>query len=142
MWRSGTGAVLALAIAVPVVAGDSKDARPRLALRAAPRIGIVPASILFTAELVGGEAVEEFYCPGVEWNWGDGETSFHEADCPPFGPGVEFNRRFSARHFYRQSGSFEVRLTLRRSGRAVAASRASIMVQSRNLNVSSNLDGF
>ena len=53
-----------LALATPgVVGGDDDDEgdRPELHLRATPRFAFSPASILFTAELKGGDDVEELF---------------------------------------------------------------------------------
>src|ERR1700687_6438798 len=49
-----------------------KDKRPKLTLTARPPIGMSPARIAITAELVGGpNDLEDFYCPTIEWDWGD-----------------------------------------------------------------------
>lgn len=120
--------LLLLALATPGQPSESKNKRPRLDLRASPRIAMSPVNVLLVAELVGGDEAEEYYCPGLEWEWGDGGRSAHESDCPPFEPGVEFTRRFSATHAYRQPGNYQVRVTLRRADRSVAAATASVMV--------------
>ena len=47
--------------------------RPKITLKAQPLIAMAPARVVLTAELVGGaNDFEEFYCPTVEWDWGDG----------------------------------------------------------------------
>src|SRR5262245_9533523 len=100
-WR-GTSMMLsrfsmALALLALASAGTAADGKkPRLDLRASPRIVFSPARVLLTAELVGGEPTEDYHCPGVDWDWGDGTHSFHEEDCPPFAPGMQFERRFTA----------------------------------------------
>ena len=58
-----------------------KGKRPALELRALPRFAFSPANIHFTAELTGGDDVEELYCPDVEWEWGDGGKSQQESLC-------------------------------------------------------------
>jgi hypothetical protein len=90
-----------------------------------------PASVLVVAELRGGEDHEDFYCPELEWDWGDGTRSAHEADCAPYEPGAALERRFSARHAYHVPGSYRVKLTLRRASRPVAAATVSLMVHGR-----------
>ncbi len=56
----------------------------------------------------------------------------YEADCAPFDSKESkesFERRFFARHDYRRAGDYNVKLTLRRSQRAIAAATTSIRVQ-------------
>lgn len=130
MWRGTTGLFLMLALSVPASAG-AKVKKPRLTLRTTPQMAMAPASVLFTAQLFDADAQEDLYCPGVQWEWGDGETSFHENDCPPFGPQAEFDSVFSGRHAYRSGGAYQVRISLVRAGRTVAATRATLLVYSR-----------
>jgi hypothetical protein len=124
------GPLLLLASAVPLIArGDPQPDKPQLNLRASPRMSFSPVSIVSTAELEGGEDVEEYYCPGLEWDWGDGSRSARESDCAPFETGAALARRFTARHVYRSSGSFEITITLRRASRTIARARTSVMVR-------------
>lgn len=143
MWRSGTAVTLVSALTLPAMAGDGgRDGKPKLAMRAAPRFAFAPASVLLTAELVGGEGIEDLYCPALEWSWGDGETSTQEADCAPFGPEAVLERSFSARHAYREGGAFQVRLALKRAGRTVAATTALVTIRSRFGSLTAPADGF
>jgi hypothetical protein len=78
-------AALSLATAVTTAAQDKsakdkdsgdKDKRPKLTLTARPPIAMSPARVSLTAELAGGpDDLEDFYCPTVEWDWGDGTSS-------------------------------------------------------------------
>lgn len=119
--------LLALALATPVLAGPRPN-KPRLDARATPRIAFTPVDVLVVAELNGGDEIEEFYCPALEWDWGDGARSTHEADCAPFEPGTELERRFSARHVFRRAGEYEVKVTLRRAERTLAAASVRVTV--------------
>lgn len=124
-------AALLLALAPPAAPGDSpKGRKPRLDIRPSPRVAFSPVSIYVTAELTGGDDLEDFYCPALEWDWGDGGRSEYQADCEPFESKESFERRFFARHDYRRGGQYSVRLTLRRSQRAIAAATANITVHS------------
>jgi hypothetical protein len=117
-------------LALPAVAGDQERARkPRLELRATPRMAFSPVMVLATAELRGGEPAEEFYCPALEWEWDDGGRSSQESDCPPFAPGVEMERRFSAEHAYRTPGVYNVTVRLKRSDRSIAVATTTIHVR-------------
>ena len=120
---------LSVALAVPAMSGDGRGVKkPRLDLRASPRMALMPVDVLVVAELVGGDAIEDFYCPAIEWDWGDGARSAHESDCPPFQPGMEMARRHSASHAYRRPGEYSVRVTLRRVGRALAAASTLVTI--------------
>jgi hypothetical protein len=127
--RRGLVTALLLTLAVPAAPGvASKGRRPRLDLRASPRIAFTPVSVIVTAELQGGDELEEFYCPALEWEWGDGSRSETASDCEPFEDKESFERRFFARHDYRRAGEYNVKLTLRRSQRAVAIATTTLTV--------------
>jgi len=119
-----------LAIASPGLTGDQdKGKKPRLDLRAIPRMAFSPVNIFLTAELMGGDDVEEFYCPELEWEWGDGGKSVHEADCPPYEAGTKIERRFTTEHEFRRAGIYNVKVTLRRAKRTLAAQSVKITVR-------------
>jgi hypothetical protein len=119
---------LAVALAAPGFA-ETKLKRPRLDVRASPRIAMSPARVVVTVELVGGDDVEDYYCPGLQWEWGDGSRSFQESDCEPFQEGAAVERRYSASHFYGSPGDYNIRVTLSRSDRTLASNSARVMVR-------------
>ena len=131
----GLAVVLALGLlggVGPAEAGDAGNAKkPRLDLRASPRMAFSPVSVLVVAELKGGGDHEDYYCPGLEWDWGDGNLSSQESDCEPFQDGSTVERRFTARHAYRAAGNYSVRLTLRRASRTVAVASVPVVVHGR-----------
>lgn len=137
-WWMGTLAAAALlASGGAALAGDAgKPRRPQLGLRATPRVALRPVEVLVVGQLKGGAELEEFYCPGLEWDWGDGTRSEHEADCEPFAPGAALERFFSARHAYREPGAYSVRLTLRRADRTVAVATASVAIHGLSADAS------
>jgi hypothetical protein len=106
-----------------------KGKRPALELRMLPRFSFSPANVHFTAELTGGDDLEEFYCPDVEWEWGDGGKSEHESDCAPFEEGTKLERHFSADHLYMLSGNYTAKVTLRRAGKTIAAQTLQVVVR-------------
>jgi len=79
---------------------------------------------------VDREDSEEFYCPALVWDWDDGGRSVHEADCPPFASGNTMDRRFIAEHAYRAAGVYNVKVTLKRVHRSVAAATTTVYVRS------------
>jgi len=105
--------------------------RPRLTLRAQPPVGIAPARIVFTAELVGGpNDFEEFYCPTVIWEWGDDTQSESTLDCEPYEAGKsEIRRRFTVEHQFKRSGGFKVFFRLKKRDKPVAAASVNVQIQ-------------
>jgi len=126
-----TSTLTAIIIASLATAGLSaeKTRKPRLDLRAAPRMAFSPVNVLLTAELMGGDDVDQFYCPEIEWNWDDGGKSVHESDCAPLEAGGQFERRFTAQHAFRQAGTYNVKVTMRKANRPVAVATATVTVR-------------
>jgi hypothetical protein len=131
--RAACGMVLAWGLmAATSVSGfdDTKLKKPRLDLKATPRFAFSPVTIFLTAELGGGDDIEEYHCLEVEWDWDDGGKSVHESDCAPFQPGVtKIQRRFTQEHEYRRAGIYNIKATLRRTGKALATSTARVTVR-------------
>jgi hypothetical protein len=118
-------------LAVPAGAEkESKAKKPRLELRATPRFAFSPAFVMFTAELTGGDNVEELHCPELEWYWDDGGKSVQESDCAPFEAGkTEIERRFTAEHEFKTAGTYNVKLTLRKADRRLAETSVRVTVR-------------
>src|SRR5262245_23812150 len=128
-------------IATAVVAAQKSDPskdtkqteakRPKISLRAQPPVGVAPFRVVFTGELQGGaDDFEEYYCPTVEWEWGDLTTSESTLDCEPYEAGKsQIKRRFTVEHTYRNAGAFKVYFHLKRKDKAVASASTTIQVQ-------------
>jgi hypothetical protein len=86
--------------------------------------------VSLTAELVGGaNDTEDFYCPSVEWNWGDGTKSESQSDCEPYRAGKsEIRRFFSVQHIFR-TGDYHVTFRLKRGDKEIAAATADLRIQ-------------
>jgi hypothetical protein len=130
----GAVAVLATFFSTPLTAADAKPEaklkKPRLDVRATPRMAFSPVNVFLVAELQGGDDVEEYYCPEIEWEWDDGGKSIQEGDCPPFTPGTtKIDRRFTAEHEYRRSGIYNIKVTMRRANRSLAVSSVRVTVR-------------
>ena len=125
--------ILAAAVAgppAPITSSEPRLKRPSLNLRATPRMAFSPVNVFFTAELTGGDDVEQYYCPEVEWEWGDGGKSVQESDCAPYEPGVsKIQRRFTADHLFRRAFVYTVSVTLRRNRRSIAKADIKITVR-------------
>lgn len=131
MGRFGAlAAVVALAVAGTSGAGEEKAKKPHLELRASPRMAFSPVNVLLTAELVGGDDVEEYHCPELEWDWDDGGKSVHENDCDPFVPGqTVIERRFTADHEYHKAGVYQIKATMRRNNRTLSIATVKVTVR-------------
>ena len=136
-WSSVTCLLLTVAVGAAAQKPDKdKDPRgeeakrPKLVLKAQPVIAMSPARIVLTAELQGGpNDFEAFYCPTVEWDWGDGTHSESTADCEPFEAGKsEIKRRFTVEHVFR-AGVYKVMFRLKRRDKPLTTATVNIQVR-------------
>lgn len=111
-------------------AKDKDDKRPKVTLRAQPVVSISPSKVTLRAEITGGaNDYEEFYCPTIEWDWGDGTQSESTSDCEPYEAGKsEIKRRFTVEHVFR-AGSHQIAFRLKRRNKAIAMATTTIQVQ-------------
>lgn len=109
---------------------QASDKRPRVLLKAQPVIAMAPARVVLTAELQGGpNDFEDYYCPTVEWDWGDGTESANTSDCAPYESGKsEIKRRFTVEHVFR-AGMYRVTFRLKRRDKVVGLSTVNIQVR-------------
>jgi hypothetical protein len=111
-------------------AADAKPKKPVIEMRVSPRMAFSPVTILVVAELKGGDDIEEYYCPEIEWDWDDGGKSVHEADCSPYEEGVtRIDRRFSMEHNYSRAGIYNVKASFKRAGKTVLAGTIRVTVR-------------
>ena len=77
---------------------------------ATPPVGFTPLRVVVVVDVKdGSDDYADFYCAGVEWDWGDGTISENSSDCDPYEAGKStIRRRFTADHVYRQQGQFKV----------------------------------
>ena len=107
------------------------ETRPKLTLKAQPMMAIAPARIVFTAELNGGaNDLQEYYCPTIEWEWGDDTRSEATSDCEPYEAGKsEIKRRFTVEHQYKHGANYRVVFRLKRGAKSVAQATVNIQVR-------------
>jgi hypothetical protein len=78
----------------------------------------------------GSDDYPEFYCPTVEWDWGDGTMSESSSDCDPYEAGKStIARRFTADHVFRQQGGYRVTFRLKQKNRVVGSASATVQVR-------------
>jgi len=129
---------LAIAASAPLGAaqkGDkSKDQdtnRPRITLRAQPVVEVSPARVVLTAELVGGaDDFQEFYCPSVEWAWGDDTVAESTVDCDPYEAGKsQIKRRFTVEHIFRRAGVYKIYFHMKRKDKMLGSATVTVQIQ-------------
>ena len=110
---------------------QKENPRPRIILRAQPPVGVAPARIVLTAELVGGaNDFEEYYCPTISWEWGDDTRSESTVDCEPYEPGKsEIKRRFTVQHIFREEGTQKVFFRMKRHNKEVGTAWVNVSVR-------------
>jgi len=107
------------------------DPRPKVSLKAQPVIAMSPARVVLTAELTGGaNDFQEFYCPAIEWDWGDDTRSEKSDDCAPYESGkTEIKRRFTVEHVYRRAGNYRISFRMKRHEKIVGAATANVQIR-------------
>ena len=66
--------------------GEAK--KPSLSLRVTPPVGFAPLKTRLVVDVRNGDDdYADFYCPTVEWDWGDGTISANAEDCDPYEAG-------------------------------------------------------
>ena len=136
--QSGVAQALLLAFcAVLLIPSNALQAREQgnkkasLSLKATPSVSFAPSRVVVVAEVKGGaEDSEEFYCPTVEWEWGDDTTSTAEADFDPYSAGKStIKRRYTIEHRYKNPGGFKIILRLKKGPKIIATANALVQVR-------------
>ncbi len=120
---------LVITSSVPAAQSEKKEdrkkepKRPSLSLKATPTTGMVPVRVSATAEFKGGDDdFQDYYCPTIEWNWGDGTVSESSNDCEPYEAGVsQIRRRYTSSHNYKRSGAFRIVFRLKHRDRILTS---------------------
>lgn len=130
------GLVLALAGAVTSAqpqdkSKDDEARRPKIRVRVQPQVAIAPARVTLTAELQGGaDDFEEYYCAGVEWEWGDDTSSESTIDCEPYEAGKsQIKRRYTVQHQFRRPGTYKLYFHLKNKDRILGSGTTTLQVQ-------------
>jgi hypothetical protein len=136
--RSGVAQAFVLAFSAFVLvtsitlqAREQGKKKPSLSLKATPAISFAPARIVIVAEVKGGSNdFEDFYCPSVDWDWGDDTSSTADTDCEPYAAGKsEIKRRYTVEHRYKNPGAYKIILRLKKGDRIVATANTQVQVR-------------
>ena len=131
-------AVSALFVVLAVASGGtssaqrgSDDRKPSLSLKANPPVGFSPLRVRLVVDLKNGASdYQDYYCPSVQWDWGDGTVSENSEDCDPYQAGKsEIRRRYSVEHVFRQAGTYQVFFRFKKRDRVIAAISANVEVR-------------
>jgi len=119
---------------VAAAPGDDKEKKvkgPSVNLKPNPPMSFSPARVTVTAELRGGaDTDEELYCPGLEWDWGDGTISEAKEDCEPFEAGKSaVKRRWINTHTFETAGNYRIVLRLKRGSKSVVSGNTTVQVK-------------
>jgi hypothetical protein len=123
-------ATLAL-VAGAAIAADGEAKKPSISVRANPSAGFSPLKVFISAEIKGGpDDFAEFYCPAIEWVWGDDTRAESSADCDPYEAGKsEIKRRYSVSRIFQTSGNFRVEFRLKQKDKVVGSGSTTIQVR-------------
>lgn len=102
-----------------------------MSVRATPPMGFSPLRVRTVAEVRdGSDDYADFYCPTIEWDWGDGTMSENTGDCNPYEAGKStIQRRFTSEHIYRQGGAYRVVFRLKQKTKVVGSATTNVQVR-------------
>ena len=124
-------AALGVCLAAVLQGQQAEPKKPSLSLKATPPVGFTPLRVVVVVDLRdGSDDYADFYCAGVEWDWGDGTISENSSDCDPYEAGKsQIKRRYTIQHVYRRAGAFRVFLHLKQRDRFMGSAATSVQIQ-------------
>lgn len=123
--------VCALVLATGATSASDDKTKPSLSLKANPATGFAPTRVVLTAEVKGGaNDYAEFYCPSVEWVWGDDTKAESTVDCEPYEAGKsEIKRRYVFDRVFQLPGNFRVEFRLKQKGKVVGSTSTTVTIR-------------
>jgi hypothetical protein len=127
----GLPLLLALAVSAAIAASEKDKGKPSISVKANPVVAFSPARVVVTADIKGGpNDYEDFYCPTVEWWWGDGTTSDQTTDCEPYEAGKsEIKRHFIINRIFESSGDFRIEFRLKKKDKIIAMGSTMVKIR-------------
>lgn len=119
------------ALTAPPAVRDDDKAKPSITMRASPQAGFSPLKVVLTVELKGGaDDFVDYYCPTVEWIWGDETRAESTADCDPYEPGrSQIQRRYTTSRIFQSSGNAKVEFRLKQKNKVVGSGSTRVNVR-------------
>jgi hypothetical protein len=124
-------AVAAVVLAGAVVFASGNEKKPSISLRANPTAGFSPLKVFLAAEIKGGpDDFADYYCPTIEWVWGDDTRAESTTDCDPYEAGKsEIQRRYSVTRIFQTAGNYKVEFRLKQKNKVVGAGSITVQVR-------------
>jgi hypothetical protein len=121
----------ALIVAASAAATASDKIKPSVSLRASPQTGFAPTRVVLTAEIKGGaDDYADYYCPTIEWVWGDDTKAESKIDCEPYEAGKsEIKRRYVFDRVFQTPGNFRVEFRLKQKDKVVGSTSTSVNIR-------------
>ena len=132
VWLRFVFAIATIAlVAGAAIAASQEKKKPSITVRANPSAGFSPLRVVLSAELKGGpDDFAEFYCPSIEWVWGDDTRAETSADCDPYEAGKsEIQRRYTVSRIFQTSGNFRVEFRLKQKDKVVGSGSTTVQVR-------------
>lgn len=121
----------AVMIAGAAASASYEDKKPSITVRANPPAGFSPLKVSLSAEIKGGaDDFRDFYCPTVEWDWGDDTSAESTADCDPYEEGKsEIRRRYFVSRIFPTAGNYKVAFRLKQKNKIVGSGITTVQVR-------------
>jgi hypothetical protein len=116
--------------AVALLASSEKD-KPSVSVKANPSVGFAPTRVVMTAELKGGlNDYADYYCPAVEWQWGDDTRAESKIDCEPYEAGKsEIKRRYVFDRVFQTPGDYRVEFRMKQKDKVVGIGSTTVRIR-------------
>jgi len=120
-----------IAIGTAALLASSDKTRPAVSVKANPAVGFAPTRVVMTAELKGGvDDYVDYYCPSIEWQWGDDTRAESKADCDPYEPGKsEIKRRYVFDRVFDTPGDYRVEFRLKQKNKIVGTGSTTVRIR-------------
>jgi len=129
--RIASALTFVIVISAAVLLANSDKSRPSVSLKASPSVGFAPTRVVLTAELKGGvDDYPDYYCPAVEWQWGDDTRAESKIDCEPYEAGKsEIKRRYVFDRVFQTPGDYRVEFRLKQKDKVVGLGSTTVRIR-------------
>jgi hypothetical protein len=120
-----------IAIGAAALLASAEKAKPSVSVKANPSVGFAPTRVVMTAELKGGvNDYADYYCPAVEWQWGDDTRAESKIDCEPYEAGKsEIKRRYVFDRVFQAPGDYRVEFRLKQKDKVVGLGATTVRIR-------------
>jgi hypothetical protein len=120
-----------IAIGAAALLASSEKDKPSVSVKANPSVGFAPTRVVMTAELKGGlNDYADYYCPAVEWQWGDDTRAESKIDCEPYEAGKsEIKRRYVFDRVFQTPGDYRVEFRMKQKDKVVGIGSTTVRIR-------------